>query len=328
MAKKIELGRPIFITGVQRSGTTLLRTVICAHPEIWISYECAFYRVLGEKYLDGIPRGRQDEFVNDIFAVKRFDYWRIPRENVRKILADCDEDPIPFLWVIGRLAEENLEVHKPQACHFGFKNPHGIYHVDYIWRLFPEARVINIIRDPRGILSSEKNRKTEPGEEMSASAIWTVRTRFKKMHEAHTAHVDDPRYLALSYSDLIQNFEETVRKTLDFLEVPFDAKIFDYDANARETSLVPDGDMHLHALTLRKPDPTRLHAYRKTLTAREQAALETLLIRRMDSLLGVGPEYSWLQRTVATSVFAQRLLREKAWPIWSRYKRRMSASGT
>ncbi len=328
MAKKTELDRPIFITGVQRSGTTLLRTVICAHPEIWISYECAFYRLLGEKYWDGIPQNRLDEFVSEIFEIKRFDYWRIPRESVRKILADCKEDPVPFLWVIGRLAQENLALHKPQARRFGFKNPHGIYHLDYIWRLFPEARVINIIRDPRGILSSEKTRQTEPGEEMSASAIWTVRTRFKRMHEAHSAHVGDPRYLALNYSDLVQNFEGTVRKTLDFLEVPFDAEIFDYDTNARETNLVPDGDMHLHALTLRKPDPSRLHAYRDTLTSREQAALEALLVKRMDHLLGARPEYSSLQRAVAVSGFTQRLLLEKAWPIWNRYKRRTSASRT
>ena len=35
--------RPIFVVGASRSGTTLLRMMLCAHPRIHLTMEASFY---------------------------------------------------------------------------------------------------------------------------------------------------------------------------------------------------------------------------------------------------------------------------------------------
>lgn len=305
------LETPLFVTGVQRSGTTLLRTILCAHPEIWVSYECAFYKILGEQYRRGIEKKSIQQFVQDLQAVKRFPIWNISDKTIKRILSEHPGERIDFAWAVRRIALENLTDSKRAATTFGFKNPHGIYHLNYIWDLFPKARVINVIRDPRGILASEKSRQQRTGQYRSASAIWQVRLRYKQMATAHHSAIGDLRYLPVLYSDLVANFELTIRRIIRFLGLDFHPDILEYHTYAQQNDLTPKLEMHLHSLTLKKPEPARLYAFRDSLSDVEQASLESMLGREMREVLNVTPDHSAVTRTMSEVRVMAQLVYEK-----------------
>jgi hypothetical protein len=128
---------------------------------------------------------------------------------------------------------------KPQATRFGFKNPNGIYHLDFIFELFPEARVLHMIRDPRGVLNSEKKKRTKEGSYQSKDMIWTVARRHRKMIQVAGAYQADPRYLAIQYSNLVTDFESTMKKILAFLNLELEDGVRDYHLVARDGSFTP-----------------------------------------------------------------------------------------
>ena len=307
----MQISHPLFITGVQRSGTTLLRTILCAHPDIWVSYECAAYKIVADQYRDGILRDQIDAFVVALCSVRRFDLWHLESDNIRNALIQLNLARIPFRTAIDLVATLNLQAFKPDAKVFGFKNPHGIYHLPYIWELYPNARVINIVRDPRGILASEKSRRNKTAGFKPASTINTVAKRYARMVGVHKAAQGDPRYMCLNYSDLVSNFEPTIAAVLSFIGVDFNTDVLDYDRNARSNTLTPQSEMYLHARTLQKPDPARLFAFRDALTVQEQAALESLSAGDMKSLLGLDPDHGAVRRLTSRVTFLGNLLKEK-----------------
>ena len=305
------LDRPIFITGVQRSGTTLLRTILCAHPDIWVAYECAAYKLAIKGFENGIARTQIPAFMDQLYQVRRFSHWNIDRSEAEAAFLETKQDTVSFRWAMDTLAQLNIAGSKPTASRFGYKNPHGIYHLPYIWSLYPDALVINIMRDPRGILASEKSRRLKGAGYQPASTIQTVAKRFQRMAQAHDAAKDDPRYLSLRYADLLRDFEGTIEQVLEFAQVPFRHEVQTYDQNAKDNALTPASEMHLHALTLNRPDPQRIYAFRDTLTSLEQTALEARCAPLMARLLDEQPDHGPTARAVATARFWPKLLREK-----------------
>jgi hypothetical protein len=204
-----------------------------------------------------------------------------------------------------------LSVDKPEAGIFGFKNPHGIFHPDFIWSLYPEARILNVIRDPRGVLASEKNRFPKGQTYRPASLIRTVTLRFKRMIRAHEQIEHDPRYLAVRYTDLVEHFDDTVKAVLDFVGVGYAEQVQDFDTYARQKKLTPKSEMHLHSLAVRKPDPSRLKAYRAELDGYELAAIEAALGPDLRRITKEGFDTPRTKRIAARGRYLAQLFTEK-----------------
>src|SRR5262245_4780151 len=73
-------GPPIFIVGAGRSGTTLLRLMLSAHPRIYICHETSFY--FWERFLPGSVSG--DDFLRRFFWTFNFRWLAI---DPRAVLA-------------------------------------------------------------------------------------------------------------------------------------------------------------------------------------------------------------------------------------------------
>jgi hypothetical protein len=119
------------------------------------------------------------------------------------------------------------------------------------------------------------------------------------------------RATALRYADLVTDFETTIGGVLDFLGLPPSDAVLNYDSYARANNLTPEHEMKLHALTLKKPDASRLFAFRDSLTAWERASLESLCADDMRHLLGLDPDYGEARRLTARAVFLAALVSAK-----------------
>lgn len=305
------LESPVFITGVQRSGTTLLRTMLTSHPDIWVAYECGAYKKLGEEFVSKFHRSRIEEFVDSAFRVKRFEYWEVDRDQAVSMIAAIPHEQIDFRTALDALARSTLARFKPRASKFGYKNPHGIYHVDYIWKLYPKAYVINVVRDPRGILASEKSRRSRKNLYRPASSIRTVTIRFNRMFKHHLKLQTDPRYLMVRYEDLIKKTGSTLAEIMKFLGLEFHNEMLQYFEYAKQNNLTPDAEMALHRLTIKQPDPSRLTAYREALLPWEQANIEMGCQSSMFQLLGATSEIASSKRIIHATRMALSLPVEK-----------------
>ncbi|WP_264212289.1 sulfotransferase family protein [Leisingera thetidis] len=264
---------PLLVVGCQRSGTTLLRTILNAHSGLAVGYECDFFQALAGTYGQTRDiREHLDRFLADLMAVTRFEFWEIAPEDIRAVFGTM-QAPVGFADAIRLVCEAYRRKHKPGAVRCGVKNPNSIEHLAAYWTLFPRGQVVHIIRDPRAVLASEKKKLTRRDGRFN-SLLNTIRVarRWNKAVRAQARAGADSRLLVLRYHDLVTGTEDSLRALCAGLELPFDPQMLDYYKGTD----TPRQELWQHALTKAPPSPERLSAYLGELTGTEIACINFL----------------------------------------------------
>lgn len=145
----------VFIVGCPRSGTTLVQRLVNAHPRIAIIPEAHWIYQLPEHRTGMTPDGMVDEkIVPALLEHPKFARLAI---NCDQLLALIGGNPrlaySTFLRRVfdlyGRMQNKDL---------VGNKTPALVRRLEIVHNLWPEARIIHIIRDGRDVFLSMKNR--------------------------------------------------------------------------------------------------------------------------------------------------------------------------
>src|SRR5207245_755634 len=127
---------PIFIGGQRRSGTTLLRTMLNRHPHVAL-VPCESFFFQDERF---------ERFFRSLFE------WHGQRfEQLGIGHAEMDRAVAAFLDILFLPYQLGKGAHR-----WADKTTKNIQRIDYLFRLFPEAQFIHMIRDPRDTLCSMK----------------------------------------------------------------------------------------------------------------------------------------------------------------------------
>jgi hypothetical protein len=145
-------GRPLFIGGCPRSGTTLLQVMLDMHPEMGMPRETNFIREMWwrrQRFGDlREPANRlavaEWIFSDDKHLWRRLTHKRIGRKKAIREIADAPP-------TIGSIVERCVRLHDPAAPRWGDKRPAYAGFIGPLRRMFPDAQFINVIRDPRGV---------------------------------------------------------------------------------------------------------------------------------------------------------------------------------
>lgn len=207
---------PIFIVGTGRSGTTLLRRMLCAHPRIFIAHELSFY------VWEGLVGARASgaEVLEYFLRSFSFRWQRLDPALVRERLgaAPPREDAGRIFEVVLRLLAE-----REGKARFGDKTPSHAAHLGRIFRDFPGARVLHIVRDPRGTLLSLSRMPWASASDLANAFLyendWRATEPFRD------------RILRLRLEDLLAEPEAVMRRVLAFVGEPYDARVLDHAAN-------------------------------------------------------------------------------------------------
>ena len=215
---------PIFIVGANRSGTTLLRLILNAHPHIAIPEEIVYFG----STIEGVPI---EQWRAPEKAVPAFHYAGFVRRfvnNASQVLDGIDE----LSLVEKILSEVPVDLKRPYqtvleqwaARHgkkrWGEKTPGNLFYADIIHQMFPHARFIHLVRDPRAGVSSMMNTPFFPKD-----IVFNAFSRHKFMTQGRAIlekYVPEEQRILMRYEDLVRDPEIVIRRLCDFLEEPFE----------------------------------------------------------------------------------------------------------
>lgn len=207
--RRCELPSPVFVVGFPRSGTTLIEQVLGSHPNLSTLDEVvAIDRAVHELNVLGHP---YPECLADLDAslLDRAEaaYWH----EVRK------------------------HFHGDPSRRIVDKYPFNLVRLPMILRLFPDARIVMMLRHPLDCVLSCYMQKFRLNK---GTPMWaTLESTATLYHRAMSAYVRDrdmlqAPILELKYENLVRNFEPNVRALVDYIGEPWDDRVFDYSLTA------------------------------------------------------------------------------------------------
>lgn len=249
-----------FIVGVGRSGTTLLRLMLDAHPDLAIPTETLFLAGLAE--LD--PKDLTVEMVlQTILAAPTWPNLATEEADLRTALAGLD----PAAGVEAIRSFYSLYAARRGKRRWGDKTPPYRSYIKSIGRLLPEAHFLHIVRDGRDVALSYRGLWFGPGDDIEAQArFWVEQVRGARAQAASVPH-----YREVRYETLVEQPETSLAAMCGYLDLPFDTAMLDYHrtASARLAEFTqPFGPgstpkdierfVAIHDHTKRPPDPARI----------------------------------------------------------------------
>ena len=214
-----------FIVGSARSGTTLLRMMLNAHPEVAVPPESRF---VVELYSS--DEVRVDDFLSRLGSHRRWISWDTPIEDVRAQLAGMSTVAYPAAIEAAFMAFAQSRNKK----RYGDKTPRYIEHLPLLARLWPNAKFVHLVRDGREVALSYADVPFGPNTVAKAAALWRERVTLG-MKQGRP--LGPERYAELRYERLLENPREEVEGLCTFLDLDFDPAMLDYSEYARSEVL-------------------------------------------------------------------------------------------
>ncbi|XP_064620677.1 protein-tyrosine sulfotransferase 1-like [Lineus longissimus] len=190
----------IFIGGVPRSGTTLMRAILDAHPDVRCGEETRVIpRILG---------------LRNNMAISPKEATRLREAGITSDVLDSAVASF-ILEIIAKHAEP-----APRLCN---KDPFTLKSTLYLSTLFPNAKFLLIVRDGRAVVHSIISRRvTITGFDLQDYRKCLVQwnTAVENMFY-QCIRVGTSKCLPVYYEQLTLHPQESLRKILTFLDVPW-----------------------------------------------------------------------------------------------------------
>jgi hypothetical protein len=306
----------VFVVGCGRSGTTLLRLMLDAHPDLAIPPESHFLSRFGhalDRY--AVPGGgvHAELLANDVLRTKTFRAWEVPDEDVltrvRSLRSPSFADVVDAVYTA--YAEPR------GASRWGDKTPRYVLDIPLFDRLFPGSRFVHIIRDGRDVAMSLRSVRFGPNDPMGAAGFWERRVR-AGMRDGGAL---GGRYHEVRYEALVADPERELRAICAAIDLPWDPAMLDYPQ--RVPSALPEDRRSQHRHEDRPPT-AGLRDWRTEMPPADVAAFEAVAGRLLDDLgyeRGAPPPSTAL-RTKAAWHRASGKVKRRLWRVSKRNARR------
>ena len=272
---------PFFIVGLGRSGSTLLSRMLDANSAIAVFPETWCYVILDRL---GCLQNFSDPVEYQLFLNQVWDNLRFYNDPAARVWAqEAAKQPTyigPTATVLDTFGRAYAE--DKGARMWGEKTPGHVLWLRQIHDLFPNAKIIVTVRDPRDVLVSYDDRwgggRRETAFLMNTAAL--VRYYLRRCF-------DDPgfppdRFFTVKYEELTSRPVPLLKALCQFLEVDFQPSMVEFYEHS-ENWIATDEAKH-HTL-LKKPATTaRVGRYRTALTPEQISSVEGFLADEMKTL--------------------------------------------
>ena len=295
-------GSPFFVVGCPRSGTSLLRDTLRAHPAISIPPESHFIPRLYSAWADPNSDREASALARRILSLQSVRKWELELEP--SDFSSCRRFAEILDLLFGDFAR------REGKSRWGDKTPQYVGHIQLLNRLFPDARFIHIYRDGRDVVESWLRTGFTPGNAFRAARGW--RAYVEAGRDGGSTLGD--RYLEVRYETLVIQPEETMRGVCDFIGEAFTEAMLERPDNSalhrpyRTTQVAPGISR------------TKASAWKRGMPLRDRTIIESVageLLAELDyELEGLGrplsaTRRSWWEASGATRSALTRLARRR-----------------
>jgi hypothetical protein len=277
-----------FIVGVTRSGTTLLRLMLDAHPELAIPPETHFV-------MDVIRAGKKNRDVQGFHdAIVDNRRW-----------GDFDLDSGELLKRLRRL--DPLDARAALRCFFdmyaermgkarwGDKTPGYQVKMRRIHRNLPESRFIHLIRDGRDVVLSQWSKAQTPTPVEDAAKRWQQRVRLTQ----RLASKEPEMYMELRYEELVADPRSSLLEICEFIDLDLDPAMLRHHEGAEDrlkeiakdlpahdgaNQLDAETRMSAHEMAVRPPSKERTEVWRREMSEEDLAVFERVAGETLSAL--------------------------------------------
>lgn len=193
--------RIIFVVGAPRSGTTLVQRILAVHPRC--------FTIPGETAL----------FSARNLFVQPARFTLTAEETT--VLYRKSHDVVEFL----ENAASALAERAGGRDIFIEKTPQHVFSLPFIRRYFPNGRIINVVRDGRDCFCSAQGHAWIPQRHSVREFAMYWRNCIRA-----AARGTNSAMISIRYEDLSRDPEATVRRTMEFMGLPFEGRQLDETA--------------------------------------------------------------------------------------------------
>ncbi|MGI9455650.1 MAG: sulfotransferase family protein [Aeoliella sp.] len=223
----------VFLVGSPRSGTTMLKRMVSAHPLITISRETHwvphFYERRKGVDADGLVT---PAIVDKLFSHHRFSQMKMSAPTVRDVVTS--HPGITYAGLVTSIFDHYARRRdKPLA---GDKTPKYVRKLPTLWELWPATRVLHIIRDGRSVWLSMRNWRmahkaagqfsTWQESPVVTTALWWKALVGIGVEDGRRQCSD--QYAEISYEHLVANPELGCRRIAAFLGLEYNEAMPNY----------------------------------------------------------------------------------------------------
>lgn len=304
--------RLLLVAGFPSGGTDLMKNLLNAHPEVFVSGEVPFLARLADS---GFQGGEAPLSAEDIARLQR-------------VIKESDVyDRVGNPAAAAKLAAEGRQLTLQDAVFEmvtdrparvrGFKTPQFTEQMDELARLFPEALFVVVVRDIRDVcLSWEKKWGKD---KFLCADKW--RRRMRSGWDV-ARQLSGERALFVSYERILADTETVCREVCDLAEIPFDEAMLEHHRFVAPE----DGKINYDSAIVKD----NADKWRALLSERDARRVEEIAYPTLE-LFGYHPAYATGPRSItkyehyrglARDIYAMLFVGNRRMSLWNNLRSR------
>lgn len=249
----------LFITGNSRSGTTMMSRILGNNKAVFTFNELHFFEQLWMPVKDAPAMNVADATLlySKLISLQRQGYLQQKNpelysneaaQNIAACNATLNQADVFKLFLLNESALHNKTIPCEQT-------PVNVFFISEITQVFPQAKIICMVRDPRDVLLSQKNKwkrrylgaRTIPFKETVRAWFnyhpFTISKLWNSSATQISKSLDQRNVYLIKFESLIENPEKEIKNLCSFLEIEFDTEMLNVPLKGSSTASDEAGKM-------------------------------------------------------------------------------------